>query len=61
MRLRRVTTFRLDNELFNVLQAVWAHDGVPPSEQVRRAIRMWLDSKGVKKSAKRSARAPTRP
>jgi hypothetical protein len=60
MTLRRVTTFRLDDELFDGLQAVWARDGVPPSEQVRRAIRLWLESKGVaaKKTAKRSARTP---
>ena len=63
MTLRRVTTFRLDDELFDGLQEVWARDGVPPSEQVRRAIRLWLESKGVsaKKTTKRSARPARRP
>jgi hypothetical protein len=51
---RRVTTFRIDEDLLQGLQAVWERDGVAVSEQVRRAIRIWLDSKGVKAERKRA-------
>ena len=59
MTQRRVSTFRIDDELIDGLREVWERDGVPPSEQVRRAIRMWLESKGVIKKAERP-RAATR-
>jgi len=58
MPRRIVTTFRLDGDLIDGLQEVWQRDGVQPSEQVRRAIRAWLDAKGVRKADRR--RAPTR-
>lgn len=29
------------------LQVVYERDGILPSEQVRRAVRAWLESKGV--------------
>jgi hypothetical protein len=45
---RKVTTFRLDDELLGALRMIWDRDGIQPSEQVRRAIRMWAESKGVK-------------
>ena len=47
MAERRVTTFRLDDDLITGLQEVWSRDGIQPSEQVRRAIRAWLSQKGV--------------
>jgi metal-responsive CopG/Arc/MetJ family transcriptional regulator len=53
---RRVTTFRIDEDLLQGLQAVWERDGVQPSEQVRRAIRAWLEAKGaIKPERKRAA------
>jgi len=45
--IRRTLTFRIDNELHAGLQEVWERDGVAVSEQIRRAIRDWLGSKGV--------------
>jgi hypothetical protein len=48
---RRVATFRLDEDLRDGLEAIWHRDGIPPSEQVRRAIREWLKSKGIKTKA----------
>ena len=45
--VRKVTTFRLDDDLREGLQRVWERDGIQPSEQVRRAVRFWLQSKGV--------------
>jgi hypothetical protein len=47
MAPRRVTAFRIDEDLIAGLQEVWTRDGVQPSEQVRRAIRAWLDAKDV--------------
>ena len=58
MTPRRVSTFRIDDELIDGLREVWERDGVAPSEQVRRAIRMWLESKGVLKKAERLRVAP---
>ena len=59
MMPRRISTFRIDEELIEGLREVWDRDGVPVSEQVRRAIRMWLKSKGVIEKAER-LRAGTR-
>ena len=41
------TTFRLESELIQALQKLKERDGVPATESVRRAIRAWLDQKGV--------------
>ncbi len=40
-------TFRLEAELIQALQELKERDGVPATESVRRAIRAWLDQKGV--------------
>jgi len=53
---RKVTTFRIDEDLLVGLQEVWTRDGVAVSEQVRRAIRMWLDTKALGKESNRPAR-----
>ena len=45
---RRVATFRLDEDLREGLETIWQREGIPPSEQVRRAIRAWLDARGIK-------------
>ena len=47
MTSRRMTTFRIDHELLEALRDVYEREGIQISEQVRRAIRLWLDSKGV--------------
>ena len=44
---RRVAAYRLDEDLIEGLEKVWAQDGVQPSEQVRRAVRQWLEARGV--------------
>ena len=58
---RRTATYRLDDDLLEGLQLVWERDRIQPSEQVRVAIRQWLESKGVlrKQKAERK-RAVTR-
>ena len=41
------TTFKLETELIAALRELRRRDGVPATESVRRAIRAWLDQKGV--------------
>ena len=50
-------TFRLETEILEALQRVKDADGIPVSEQVRRALLAWLDSRSVnvKKAAPRRA------
>lgn len=48
--------FRIDRDLMAGLKFVAERDGVPQSEQVRRAIRAWLESrKAIKAERKRPA------
>jgi hypothetical protein len=37
----------LDDELLEGLRLVYDRDGILPSEQVRRAVRLWLTRKKV--------------
>jgi hypothetical protein len=59
MTRRRITTFRIDEELLVALRHIWDRDGIAVPEQVRRAIRAWVDAKGVKVKPERK-RAVTR-
>jgi len=43
--VQRQTAFRIDPEVMDALHALKARDGVPISEQVRRALRAWLTAK----------------
>jgi hypothetical protein len=54
----RQTAFRLEADLLEALQEIKRRDGVPVSEQVRRALQAWVESKGVMKAERK--RAPTR-
>jgi hypothetical protein len=51
--------FWIDDELRDGLKTVRDRDGVLESEQIRRAIRDWLEKKGVKVKTERP-RAATR-
>ncbi len=53
------TGFRIDPEVLDGLRAVRERDGVPVSEQVRRALAAWLETKGITTKADRK-RASTR-
>ena len=46
----KASTFRLGAELVVAVGALKARDGILPSEQVRRALTVWLESKGVLKT-----------
>jgi hypothetical protein len=44
---RRLYNFRIDPDLDEGLKTVKERDGIPESEQIRRALREWLDRRGV--------------
>lgn len=52
MSPRTMTTFRIDDELLSGLREIAEREGILVPEQVRRAIRLWLESKGVQPKAK---------
>lgn len=58
---RKIATFRLDDDLLVGLKTVQERDGIPPSEQARRAMRMWLETKGVVKPERKRAATRKRP
>jgi hypothetical protein len=39
---------KIDPELIEALRAIKERDGIAESEQIRRGIQMWLESKGRK-------------
>ena len=43
----KMRTFYLDDELAEGLKTLKTERGVPETEQVRRAVRMWLESEGI--------------
>ncbi len=55
---RKLVSFMNDPDLVTGLKAVKERDGVPESEQIRRAIRAWLTEQGVlkKKAGKRKTK-----
>jgi hypothetical protein len=46
----RVITFRPDKDILRGMEALRERDGVPFSQQIRRALREWLAGKGVVKA-----------
>ena len=53
MLKERVLTVRIAADLSNGIEAVRAKYGTPVSEQVRRALRAWLENQGVMRKAGR--------
>ena len=53
----KAATFRLEREILDGLQAVKVRDGIPVTEQVRRALYAWLSERrvGEKTEHKRAA------
>jgi hypothetical protein len=47
-------SLRLDPDLARLLKAIKARDGIPESEQIRRALVTWFEQKGVLKPKRRS-------
>jgi len=55
MAVRKLMNFRNDPELAAGLKLVKARDGMPEGEQIRRAVRAWLEAKDGIKAASRRA------
>ena len=56
MAPRKIVNFRIDEDLALGLRRMKARDGIPESEQIRRGIRLWLKSKGIKLAGARARR-----
>ena len=52
-RYRKMHSFYLEPELSEGLKTIKDRDGINESEQVRRAVRVWLNSKGYRLKAKK--------
>ena len=50
-----VVSVRLDAEIADDMMALRERDGMPLSEQIRRALDMFLQSKGIRKKRSKSA------
>jgi len=50
---KEFTAFRLETSQLESLRAIRDRDGVPVSEQVRRAIDAWIATKGSRRPAAR--------
>jgi hypothetical protein len=57
----KATAFRIEADLLEALQEIKRRDGVPVSEQVRRALQAWVESKGVTKTERKRAATRKRP
>lgn len=53
MAMPTLTTVRLPDDLLLAMRKLQARDGIPPSEQIRRGLKMLLKAKGVYKEPKR--------
>ena len=60
MSPKELTAFRVEAEIMAGLRRVKDRDGVPLSVQLDRALRAWLEEKGVtlKKASNTNRRAP---
>jgi hypothetical protein len=55
------TTFRLETEILDALVAIRNRDGIPVSEQLRRALKSWIATKGVTKTERKRVTARPAP
>jgi hypothetical protein len=58
---KKLYTFAIDPDLAEALKLVKAKEGVPESEQIRRALRTWFKRKGVLKAERKRAVTRKRP
>lgn len=59
--VRKVATFRIDDDLLAAMKRLQDRDGIPASEQIRRALRPWLEAKGIMKSDRKRPVSRRRP
>ncbi len=57
----RSVTFRPDEDILEAMEALRVRDAAPYSEQIRRALRPWLKSKGVMKADRKRVVTRKRP
>jgi hypothetical protein len=57
---RELTAFRLPPEQLAALRAIKDRDGVPLTQQVQRALALWIKSKGIETKTARKRVAPRR-
>jgi uncharacterized protein (DUF4415 family) len=50
---KRITAFRIDDDVMEAMRVLQERDGISFSEQMRRALRPWLESKGVIKAERK--------
>ena len=43
----RIIAFRPDQDIEDAMTTLWERDGISYSEQIRRALRVWLQERGV--------------
>jgi hypothetical protein len=61
MSPKELTAFRVEADIMAGLRRVKDRDGVPLSVQLDRALRVWLEKKGIAlKASKTNRRAPHR-
>ncbi len=60
MSPKELTAFRVEADIMEGLRRLKGRDGMPLSVQLDRALRAWLEKKGVtvKKASKTNRRAP---
>jgi hypothetical protein len=51
--VKALYSLRMDPEHARLLKAIKARDGIPESEQIRRALMIWFEQKGVVKKRKK--------
>ena len=54
MVTKRPYTLKIDEDLLTAIREVRVREGIPESEQIRRGIRLWLESRGVRADRKRA-------
>jgi len=58
---KKLYSFMIDPDLAAALKTVKEQDGVPESEQIRRALRQWMEQRGVMKAERKRAVTRKRP
>jgi Arc/MetJ-type ribon-helix-helix transcriptional regulator len=53
MTPKRPYTLKIDEDLLAAIRDIRIREGIPESEQIRRGIRLWLESRGEKAGRKR--------
>lgn len=61
MSPQRQTSVRIDDDIMESLKAIHVRDGIPQSEQIRRALRAWIEERGRAAPEARTARKRVQP